>query len=342
MTRLVLVVVLAASAFTAGALAHSSGIDTRLCPFPVTVQLLRSGTPHAETAVLEFTLEGPIRILLRNEATQRSVILDSPGSYSVDPRAGSVGFHGRNVWYRGLGQVPFLATDGAGTFVAPRFTLLPGTSRANVIDPCALLAPSPPDVSPRKTPAPWPAPAYTLSRIGYARLVPVLGGLVRHDHVHLDVIVDGRKVTVPPGIGLVEPVDHGPCKPPTPSVSECSSGDYFTAFVANSPLHTHSSSGIVHIEPDRPGRYTLGQFFDEWGVRLTQTCLGGYCAGGGKELAVFVDGHRANGPLPRVALRNRQEIAVVFGSRRDFRSVPSTYRGTWPGPGCGGPGEIRC
>jgi hypothetical protein len=342
MTRLVLVVVLAASAFTAGALAHSSGTDTRLCPFPVTVQLLRSGTPHAETAVLEFTLEGPIRILLRNEATQRSVILDSPGSYSVDPRAGSVGFHGRNVWYRGLGQVPFLATDGAGTFVAPRFTLLPGTSRANVIDPCALLAPSPPDVSPRKTPAPWPAPAYTLSRIGYARLVPVLGGLVRHDHVHLDVIVDGRKVTVPPGIGLVEPVDHGPCKPPTPSVSECSSGDYFTAFVANSPLHTHSSSGIVHIEPDRPGRYTLGQFFDEWGVRLTQTCLGGYCAGGGKELAVFVDGHRANGPLPRVALRNRQEIAVVFGSRRDFRSVPSTYRGTWPGPGCGGPGEIRC
>jgi len=341
MTRLVLVL-LAASAFTSAARAHSSGTDTNLCPFPVTVELLRSGSPHAETAVLDFTLEGPIRILLRNDSTHRAITLDSPGSYSVDGRTGSVGFHGHNVWYGGLGEVPFLATDGAGTFVAPHFTLLPGTSRVSVIDPCALLAPSPPDLRPRTTPAPWPAPGYTLSRIGHAHLIPVLGRLVRHDHVHLDVIVEGRRVTVPPGIGLAEPVDDGPCKPPTPAVSECSSGDYFTAFVANSPLHTHSASGIIHIEPDRPGRYTVGQFFDEWGVRLTQTCLGGYCAGRGKELAVFVDGHRANDPPPAVVLGNRQEIAVVFGSPRDFRFAPSAYRETWPGLGCGGRGEIRC
>jgi len=340
MTRLV-IVVLAASAFAAGALAHSSGTDTHLCPFPVTVESLRSGIPHAETAVLEFTLEGPIRIQLRNDSTRRTIILDSRGSYSVD-RAGSVGFHGHNVWYRGLGEVPFLATDGAGTFVAPRFTLAPGASRASVIDPCALLAPSPPDLTPRTTPAPWPAPPYTLSRIRRARLIPLLGGLVRHDHVHLDVIVDGRKVAVPAGIGLAEPVNRGPCKPPTPAVSECSAGDYYTAFVANSPLHTHSSSGIIHIEADRPGTYTLGQFFDEWGVRLTQTCLGGYCAGGGKELAVFVDGHRAIGALGAIPLGNRQEIAVVFGGRRDPGSVPSTYRETWPGLGCGGRGEVRC
>ena len=341
MRRLVLVV-LAASAFTAGALARSSGTDRHLCPFPVTVELLRSGIPHAETGVLDYTLEGPVRILLRNDSTHRTTILNSSGSYSVDARTGNVGFRGHNVWYRGVGQVPFLATDGAGTFVAHRFTLSPGTSRASVIDPCALLAPSPPDVRPRTTPAPWPVPPYTLSRIRYAHLIPLLGGLVRHDHVHLDVILDGRKITVPPGIGLAEPVNDGPCKPPTPSVSECSSGDYFTAFVANSPLHTHSTSGIIHIEADRRGRFTLGQFFDEWGVRFTQTCLGSYCAGRGKELAVFVDGHHANGPLRTVVLGNRQEIAVVFDSRGNFRSVPSTYRETWPGLGCGGPGEIRC
>ena len=340
MARL-LIVVLAAAAFAAGALAHSSGRDIHLCPFPVTVEQLRTGTPHAETAVLEFTLAGPTRILLRNDSTGHTTILESPGSYFVD-RRGNVGFHGHHVWYWGLGEIPFLVTDGAGSFVAPRFTLSPDTTRAHVIDPCALLASSPPDVRPRRTPAPWPAPPYTLSRIGYAHLIPVLGGLVRHDHVHLDVIVDGRKVTVPPGIGLAEPLDDGPCKPPTPSVSECTSGDYFTASVANSPLHTHSASGIIHIEPDRPGKYTLGQFFDEWGVRLTQTCLGSYCAGRGKELAVFVDGHRANGPLRAIVLGNRQEIAVVFGSLAEFRSVPSTYRGVWPGLGCGGPGEIRC
>src|SRR3954471_2604469 len=59
MTRLV-PVLLAASAFTSAARAHSLGTDTNLCPFPVTVELLRSGSPHAETAVLDFTLEGPI------------------------------------------------------------------------------------------------------------------------------------------------------------------------------------------------------------------------------------------------------------------------------------------
>jgi hypothetical protein len=324
-----------------GTAAHASETDTHLCPFPVEVELLRGAATRPETAVLQFTLGGPVRILLRNGATHRTAILDSPGSYSVGAPKGSVRFFGHNVWYWGLGQVPFLATDGTGTFAAPRFTLSRGMSRARVIDPCALLAPSPPDVTPRTTPAPWPAPSYTLSRMRYAHLIPLLGGLIRHDHVHLDVIVEGRKVTVPPGVGLAEPVDRGPCKPPSPSVSECSAGDYFTAFVANSPLHTHSASGIIHIEADRPGNYTLGQFFDQWGVRLSQTCLGSYCAGEGKELAVFVDGRRVNASFRSVVLGNRQEIAVVFGNR-DFGRVPSSYRRVWPGPGCGGTGELRC
>ncbi len=341
MTRLVLVI-LVTSAFTAAALAHSSGTDTRLCPFPVDVQLLRNVPPRAETAVLAFTLEGPVRILLRNKATQRTVILGSTGSYSVDGPSGSVHFHGHNVWYWGLGQMPFLVTDGAGTFVAPRYRLSPAGSRARVTAPCAPPAPPPPDTRPRPTRAPWPAPHYTLSRMRLAHLIPLLGALVRHDHVHLDVLVGGRKVTVPPGVGLAEPTNNGPCKPPTPAVSECSSGDYFTAFVANSPLHTHSTSGIIHIEADRPGEYTLGQFFDEWGVRFSASCLGGYCAGRGKELAVFVDGHRVDDRFRRVVLRNRQEIAVVFGQRSDLRRVPSRYPGVWPGLGCGGAGEIRC
>jgi hypothetical protein len=336
------VVILAAAAFSAAALARSSDTDRHLCPFPVEVQLIRNSPSRAETAVLAFTLEGPVRILLRNQSTKREIVLDSTGSYSVDGRSGNVRFHGHNVWYWGLGQMPFLVTDGAGTFVAPRYRLSPAGSHSRVIDPCALLAPSPPDTRPRTTPAPWPAPHYTLSRMRFAHLIPLLGALVRHDHVHLDVIVGGRKVTVPPGVGLAEPTNNGPCKPPTPAVSECSSGDYFTAFVANSPLHTHSTSGIIHIESDRPARYTLGQFFDEWGVRFSETCLGGYCTGRGKELAVFVDGHRVDNAFRSVVLGNRHEIAVVFGDRSDLRLAPSTYRGVWPGLGCGGAGEIRC
>ena len=42
-----------------------------------------------------------------------------------------------------------------------------------------------------------------------------------------------------------------------------------------------------------------------------------------------------------LVLRDRQEIAVVFGDTDAFGSVPSTYRKRWP-VGCGGPGEPAC
>src|SRR5262249_48810681 len=110
------------------------------------------------------------------------------------------------------------------------------------------------------------------------------------------------------------------------------------AAVASSPLHTHSSSGLIHVEPDRPGTYTLGQFFDEWGVRLDARCIGGYCAGGGKELRAYVDGRRIDGDPRKIVLGNRQEIALVFGGPGDFAELPA-YHGGWPGGGCGGEGE---
>ena len=193
----------------------------------------------------------------------------------------------------------------------------------------------------RPTHAPWRLPAYALSRIADAGLTPLLGRLVRHDHVHLDVVVNGRKVTVPAGVGLAEPVDGGPCPAGSQLQGDCVTHHIYAAAVANSPLHTHSASGLIHVEPDRPGTYTLGQFFDEWGVRLDSRCIGGYCAGKGKELRAYLDGHRIGGDPRRIVLGNRQEIALIFGSQGDFADIP-TYRGGWPGLGCGGKGEPSC
>ena len=291
-------------------------------------------------AALKFAFTGPSTITLRNASTGRSVTLNSPGTASFDTTTGSVVFRGHLIWSWSPGKhIPFVSTDGTGRLVAPDFVLSPANSRARVIDPCALVAPSRPSTKPVTTPAPWGLPAYALSQIEYAGLTPLIGNLVRHDHVHLDVIVDGKKVTVPAGVGLAEPVDRGSCKPP---VGDCATGDFFTADVANSPIHTHSASGLIHIEPDRPGTYTLGEFFDEWGVRLNSSCIGGYCTGSGKELRVFVDGHRVSGDPRKIVLTNRQEIAVVYGGTGDFSSVPSTFKGGWPGLGCGGVGEFRC
>ena len=152
-----------------------------------------------------------------------------------------------------------------------------------MLDPCALVGTRAP-AKPRETPAPWPLPRYALSRIGRAGLTPLLGRVIRHDHLHLDVIVNGRKVKVPGGVGLAEPLDGGPCPQGPGSSGDCATGESFFAQVANAPLHTHASSGLIHIESDRRDAYTLGQVFDEWGVRFDRSCVGGYCTGGGKQL----------------------------------------------------------
>ena len=346
--RIVSVLVLVSATFAAaGATAAPSqvvfeGIDRGLCPFPLAVVIRTDGPPSPATPALHFKLIGPATIVLRNGSTGRTATLESSGSYTVSAH-GSIAFRGRRLWYWATGErVPFAATTGAGSLNAPTYVLSRGGSNTEAIDPCALVAASPTSTRPAATTAPWELPAYALSQMAYARLTPLIGRLIRHDHVHLDVIVDGKKVTIPAGVGLAEPHDSGPCPPNPISTGDCSTHHIFVAEVANSPIHTHSSSGIIHIEPDRPGIYTLGEFFDEWGVRLTDSCLGGYCTGDGKELRVYVNGKRVAGGLRQVALTDRQEIAVVFGAPRDFRSVPATYTGGWPGLGCGGAGEPSC
>jgi hypothetical protein len=255
-------------------------------------------------------------IILRNAVSGRTAAIDRAR---------------RHVWLSASG-VPYLSTDRAG-------------NQPRVIDPCALVARSRPPTRPRTTRAPWSLPVFALSQIAYAGLTPVTGRLIRHDHVHLDLIVAGRRVTIPAGIGQVEPVDRGagPC-PPAPesgTIGDCAPGHYVTPAVAFSPLHAHSTSGIIHIESDRPGTFTLGQLFDEWRVRFDSQCVGGYCTGNGKELRVYVDGDRVAGDPRRLVLTDGQEIAVVYGGRDDFGAVPASYAKRMP-VGCGGRGERAC
>jgi hypothetical protein len=330
--------------------------DTGLCPFPleVTVKTQNAGHQVGATA-LQFAFGGPSTITLRNGSTGRKATLSAPGGYSITPRTGTITFTGRHVWSWSTSKdVPFMSTQGTGSLVAPEY-LLGGSSRAKVVDPCALVAAGAPSTKPRTTAAPWGLPRYPLSQIAYAGLTPLLGNLVRHDHVHLDVIVNGKNVPVPAGVGLADPKDTGAC-PQLPGsqssgsqssgaaneTGDCDTKNIYVAQVANSPLHTHSASGIIHIEPDRPGVYTLGQFFDEWGVRLTSNCVGGYCSGEGKELRVYVQGKRVPGDPRSLVLGNRVEIAVVYGSPSAFASVPKAYTAGWPGLGCGGVHEPRC
>jgi hypothetical protein len=124
-------------------------------------------------------------------------------------------------------------------------------------------------------------------------LPPAFGSKV-HIHEHLDLFVNGKHVAVPAEIGI-DP------------------GGRFLA-----PLHTHDSSGVIHVESPVQRSYTLGEFFGIWGVLLTRRCLGRYCG----DLSVFVDGRPLRSDPATLRLRQHQEIAIVVGKPV---AVPSSY-----------------
>jgi hypothetical protein len=84
------------------------------------------------------------------------------------------------------------------------------------------------------------------------------------------------------------------------------------------PLHTHDTTGVLHIEAPRDDTFTLGQAFAEWGVLLSPRQVGAY-----RDVRVFVDGKRYGGNPANLVLQKHQEIAVVAGSG-DVK-VPSSY-----------------
>jgi hypothetical protein len=151
---------------------------------------------------------------------------------------------------------------------------------------------------------PWSAGTGGLrDRLGALGL-PALGseGTALHTHEHIDVFVHGRSVTVPANIGI----------------------DRTAGFI--SPLHTHDQSGIIHVESATTRAFSLGQFFDVWGVRFTRECLGGLCDTGSESLRVFVDGHEATGDPRRLELFAHEEIVVAFGTAAELPSpIPRSY-----------------
>jgi hypothetical protein len=139
---------------------------------------------------------------------------------------------------------------------------------------------------------PWRAEEARLRQRLQAIGLPALNaeGNVLHIHQHLDLYVDGRPVTVPALIGIQQA----------------------QGFL--SPIHTHDTSGIIHVESPTRRSFTLGELFDVWGVRFTRTCLGGLCDGGGRSLRVFADGFPVTGNPRQLALVPHQELVVTFGT----------------------------
>jgi hypothetical protein len=150
----------------------------------------------------------------------------------------------------------------------------------------------------RKTKAPWPPEyLYLPDRLSPLDLTTMGGhnGLVLHFHSHLDIFVNGKKVKVPAYVGI----NLG--------------GGYLTE------LHTHNSSGVLHIEAQKKRSFTLGQFFAEWAVFLNAHQIGGY-----KGMKWYLDGKLQTGNPQNLVFKPHQEIAIIVG--KPPAKIPSSYK----------------
>jgi hypothetical protein len=169
--------------------------------------------------------------------------------------------------------------------------------------PTSTGTPAPPaSAQGRTTSPPWDAPADASAAVAAAGL-PMLGeeGSAVHIHAHLDIIVNGSAIQVPADIGVDD------------------------ARQKISPLHSHDTTGVIHIESPTPTTFTLGQFFSEWQVSLAADHIGGLVADNSHHLKVYVNGTRHDGDPAGIVLAAHDEIAIVYGTDAQQQNPPRTY-----------------
>ena len=151
---------------------------------------------------------------------------------------------------------------------------------------------------------PWPPEtARLLERLEMIGLPALtIEGTRVHSHQHLEFFIRGEHYTLPSEIGI---------------------GD-FDAFI--SPLHTHENDGLIHVESPTVETFTLGQFFDVWGVLFTDTQLGGYQNNGEERLRIYVNGQKIANNFRDIILEPRQQITITFGVKaQEPNPIPASF-----------------
>ena len=146
---------------------------------------------------------------------------------------------------------------------------------------------------------PW-APEYRhlaqrLQEIG----IPPGGTETFHIHALLHIYVNGLLSPLPKNIGID------------------------SAKGLESSLHTHDSTGIIHMEAPHPFHYTLGDFFSVWGVKLGPAQVGGLTGYGGDHLHFYLNGKPLSNPAALV-LKKGDSVVIGYGPDSSFPHNPGT------------------
>ncbi len=112
-----------------------------------------------------------------------------------------------------------------------------------------------------------------------------------HFHPSLTLVIDGKPAAVPAQIGI------------DPQMWQDHSLDSY-GMKGMAPLHTHDTSGTIHVESYANRYYTFGQLLDIWGLNLS-----GY-----KQVTMTVNGQ----PVPdyqNYILKDGDKIILSFSTK---------------------------
>jgi hypothetical protein len=160
---------------------------------------------------------------------------------------------------------------------------------------------------------PWPAEYRHLAQRLHEIGIPAGGTERFHIHALLHIYVNGLLSPLPANIGL------NPAKG------------------IESSLHTHDSTGIIHMEAAHPYHYTLGDFFSVWGVKLGPAQVGGLKGYGGNNLHFYLNGKPLRNPAALV-LQKGDSVVIGYGPDSSFPHKPGTILLTEVEKGEGGLG----
>lgn len=147
------------------------------------------------------------------------------------------------------------------------------------------------------SPPPWEAQRTGLATRVAAMKLPKPGTERFHRHQALHIYNEGLLVPVAAGIGV-----------------DSRRG-------IESALHTHDSSGVVHMEASRPFSATLGDLFRLWGVEFGVDRIGGLRATSDRPLRVFVNGRPVADPATQVLAKN-DNVVIAYGSMKGVPRIP--------------------
>jgi hypothetical protein len=158
----------------------------------------------------------------------------------------------------------------------------------------------------RTTAAPWALPTDVETAVKSAGLSMLTAeGTALHIHQHLSISVDGKAVTLPADLGIDETTEE------------------------LSALHTHDTSGILHVESPVVKAFHLDQAFAEWDVRLSKGAIGPYVNGtDGTRIAVFVNQKAYTGDPRQIVLKEHEDIDFVITTDGSTPVAPAKFK--WP------------